>query len=127
MPLVEIFSGLSSPEALSRAAQVVHEVLVSALKIPPDDRFQLLRRIEPGMAYADAHYLGIERTSESLFIRITLRSGRTAEMKSALHRKIAENLVASVSVRPEDIFIVLVENELIDWSFGNGVAQYAKA
>jgi hypothetical protein len=30
-------------------------------------------------------------------------------------------------VRPEDLLIVLHENDLADWSFGNGVAQYVEA
>jgi hypothetical protein len=28
-------------------------------------------------------------------------------------------------LRAEDVLIVLTENDPVDWSFGNGIAQYA--
>jgi hypothetical protein len=34
-------------------------------------------------------------------------------------------VVELAGVRPEDVTIVLNENGLADWSFGNGIAQYA--
>jgi len=34
-------------------------------------------------------------------------------------------MVASVGMRPQDVFINLVENAKENWSFGNGEAQYA--
>jgi len=33
-------------------------------------------------------------------------------------------MTATGLVRAEDLLIVLHENDLADWSFGNGVAQY---
>ena len=59
-------------------------------------------------------------------IQITLRQGRTVEMKQALYRRIVENLAKAPGLRPEDVLICLVENDLADWSFGNGEAQYVK-
>jgi hypothetical protein len=47
------------------------------------------------------------------------------EMKQALYRGIADNLVADPGLRPEDVFINLVETSKENWSFGNGIAQYA--
>ena len=45
-------------------------------------------------------------------------------MKKAFYRGTVELLSAHAQVRPEDVLIGLTENDLIDWSFGNGVAQY---
>ncbi len=45
--------------------------------------------------------------------------------KQALYKAIAEGLSTSLKVRPEDVFITLVEVKKENWSFGNGVAQYA--
>ncbi len=47
-------------------------------------------------------------------------------MKQALYRRIAERLRDTAQVRPQDVFVTLVENDLPDWSFGDGVAQYVK-
>ncbi|HEX3504596.1 MAG TPA: tautomerase family protein, partial [Xanthobacteraceae bacterium] len=46
------------------------------------------------------------------------------EQKKALFRRIVDNLKASPGVRPEDVFINLVEVDPANWSFGHGIAQY---
>jgi len=57
-------------------------------------------------------------------VQITLRAGRSIDQKKALYRAVAENLHVRLGIRKQDVMIVLTENELIDWSFGNGEAQY---
>jgi 4-oxalocrotonate tautomerase len=54
-------------------------------------------------------------------VRIDVLEGRAPEQLAA----IARNLAANPGVRPEDVFVNLVEVAKEDWSFGNGVAQYA--
>jgi hypothetical protein len=44
-------------------------------------------------------------------------------MKKALYRDIVASLGRDPGLRPHDMLIVLVENDLVDWSFGNGEAQ----
>jgi phenylpyruvate tautomerase PptA (4-oxalocrotonate tautomerase family) len=97
--------------------------MTCTVNVPADDRFHILTEHASGLIF-DAHYLDIERSPNSVAIQITLRKGRTVEMKQALYRRIVENLAMQPGVRPEDILICLVENDLADWSFGNGVAQY---
>ena len=46
--------------------------------------------------------------------------------KQELYRRIVEKLTASPGLRPEDIFINLVEVLPENWSFGHGVAQYVQ-
>ena len=58
-------------------------------------------------------------------MQITLNPGRTLELKKALYARIAERLSQSPGVRPEDLFGNLVEVPKENWSFGNGIAQYA--
>lgn len=60
-----------------------------------------------------------------MFIQITLSEGRTVEQKKALYLAIAHGLEREAGVRPEDVFINLVEVRKENWSFGNGIAQYA--
>ena len=57
-------------------------------------------------------------------IQVTLREGRSTEVKQAFFKFIAEGLHQRVGIRREDVIINLVEDTLADWSFGNGVAQY---
>jgi 4-oxalocrotonate tautomerase len=53
-----------------------------------------------------------------------LRKGRTTETKKAFYRRTAELLQERTGLQPEDVLIALTENDLADWSFGNGIAQY---
>jgi phenylpyruvate tautomerase PptA (4-oxalocrotonate tautomerase family) len=60
-----------------------------------------------------------------VIIQITWNEGRTVEQKKALYKTIAQGLTATPGIRPEDVLINLVEVKKENWSFGNGVAQYA--
>ncbi|MDH3370048.1 MAG: tautomerase family protein, partial [Gammaproteobacteria bacterium] len=43
----------------------------------------------------------------------------------ALYKSIAEGLQKAIGLKQQDVFISLVEVKKENWSFGNGVAQYA--
>ncbi|MCY1437614.1 Tautomerase enzyme [compost metagenome] len=60
-----------------------------------------------------------------MVIQITMSEGRTVEQKKRLYKTIAESLHTELGVRLEDVFINLVEVKKENWSFGNGIAQYA--
>lgn len=126
MPLVRISHRAGVTDAHRRAlSDGVQEALATTVKVPADDRFHILTEHASGLIF-DPHYLGIERSPEWVVIQITLRKGRTVEMKQALYRRIVENLAKDPGLRPEDVMICLVENELADWSFGKGEAQYVR-
>src|SRR4051812_19688614 len=128
MPLVRISLQAGKPAAYRRqVADAVHEALVETMDVPAADRFQILTEHAADMLIVDRHYLGIERSDDVVIVQIHLRRGRTVAQKQALYRRIAERLHDAVGLRPEDAFVALVENELPDWSFGLGVAQYVKA
>ena len=47
------------------------------------------------------------------------------ELKKTFYKTLAERLNQEMSVRMEDVLISLVEVKKENWSFGNGIAQYA--
>jgi phenylpyruvate tautomerase PptA (4-oxalocrotonate tautomerase family) len=103
--------------------RVVYEALLS-VGVPDKDRFQVIGEHDADTFLFDPSYLGIERTDDLVIIQITWNEGRTVEQKKALYKAIAEGLTKSPGLRPEDVFINLVEVKKENWSFGNGVAQY---
>jgi phenylpyruvate tautomerase PptA (4-oxalocrotonate tautomerase family) len=126
MPLVRIDlrSGRSAEDRRA-IGEAVHRAMVETIKVPADDRFQVIaEHAAPGLVH-DPSYLGISRSDAVVFIQITLNTGRTVEMKKALYARIAELLAARPGVRREDVLVSLVEVSKENWSFGNGVAQYA--
>ena len=126
MPFAEIFTPAQRSISQNRhIADAVHHALVATIGIPADDRFQaILPGANTELLY-DPSYLGIERSPEFTLVRITFRRGRTVEQKRALYRAIAEGVSQATGIRPDDVMIVLVENDLPDWSFGKGIAQYS--
>ncbi len=126
MPLVRIDAPESrSAEELAAIGDGVHRALIEAIGIPEQDRFQVLSRHASGRLVFDRHYLGISRSDGVVFVQITMSLGRSVEQKKALYAGIVRNLGQSPGIRSEDVFVNLVEVVKEDWSFGNGVAQYA--
>src|ERR1044072_2235681 len=107
----------------------VHDALVDAIGIPPDDRFQVITGHDGTrrMVSYDDNYLGIHRDDDLVFVAITMRSGGTADQKQALYRRIAELAQDYAGPEPRNVLVTVTENEPLDWSFGDGVAQYARA
>ena len=52
-------------------------------------------------------------------------AGRAVEKKRAFYKAIADGLHDRLKLRREDVIISLIEVKKENWSFGNGVAQYA--
>jgi 4-oxalocrotonate tautomerase len=104
--------------------RIVYEALVS-VGVPENDRFQIVAEHEPENFLFDPNYLGIHRSNDLVIIQITWNESRTVEQKKALYKAIADRLSTTTSLRPEDVFINLVEVKKENWSFGKGMAQYA--
>lgn len=122
MPFVRIDTTADfSPEMQKKIADGVHAALVEAVRIPADDRFQVISTHAGGIIH-DRTYLGIHRSDEIVMIEIHLSFGRSLEIKQALFAAIHARLVAL----GEDIMVHLVETEAVNWSFGLGIAQYAE-
>jgi 4-oxalocrotonate tautomerase len=126
MPLVRISLRQGKPAAYRKAiADGVYDAMRSAFDVPEEDRFMVTSEHDEADFSYSANYLGIARSDNLMLIQITANNTRTTEKKKALYRAIAENLSKNPGVRPEDVFINLVEVLPENWSFGNGIAQYA--
>jgi len=126
MPLVRIdIRRHPDPTHLQKLGGVVYAALKQTIHVPDHDNFQVLTEHDGDRLVYDPQYLGIQRTDGQVFIQITLSEGRTVEQKKALYLAIAEGLNHEAGVRMEDVFINLVEVRKENWSFGNGIAQYA--
>lgn len=126
MPFVRISLVAGKSQAdLQAIADGVYQAMLATIAIPEGDRFQVIEEHQPGHLIADPTYMGIARSPDVVFIEITLKQERSVEQKKSLYRQIAGNLAAKPGLRKEDIMIMLRENQLEDWSFGNGEAQMA--
>lgn len=127
MPLVRISLARSNPERLRAIGDAVHQAMVDTISIPADDRFQILTMHESGELIYDRTFYGIERSEGFMAIQITLAAGRTKEVKTNLYSRMTELLKERAGVRPQDVFISLLEVGPEDFSLGDGRAQFAEA
>ena len=126
MPLVRIslLQGKNA-EYRKKIGEVVHQAMVETINCPALDRFQqITEHPKENFVYAPV-YLDIPHSDDLIIIQITLNEGRSVEQKQALYKAIAEGLNQAVGVKLQDVFVSLVEVKKENWSFGNGIAQYA--
>ena len=126
MPLVRIDIVEGTPPEFRKAiGEIVYNAMTEVINVPRDDKFQVITEHPMEELNFSDSYLGIQHTGGIIFIQITLNQGRAVEMKKAFYKRIAEDLHRQLKVRPEDVIINLVEVPKENWSFGNGIAQYA--
>lgn len=125
MPLVRIAVGEAvKPEKRELLAGAVYDAMRATIGIPEGDKFVVLTVHAGGELIADPNFMGMKRTDEFAVVQITLRRGRSTEKKQALYREIAALFEQRAAIVPDNVMIVLTENDLDDWSFGRGEAQY---
>ncbi|WP_027803001.1 tautomerase family protein [Paraburkholderia dilworthii] len=126
MPLTRIALRAGKPVEYRKAlTDGVQRALVATFNVPKDDIFMLITEHEAGNFVYDNQYLNVQRTDDLVMIQITLNNTRTLEQKKALYGRMVDELHESPGLRREDVLINLVEVLKENWSFGNGIAQYA--
>ncbi|CAJ0772842.1 hypothetical protein R8510_03028 [Ralstonia chuxiongensis] len=127
MPLVQVSLRRGKPAAYHQAIfDGVYRAMRETFNVPEDDRFMTLTEHDASTFSVSPSYFGIARSDDVVIIQITANNTRNLEQKQALYRRIVELLGDKPGVRPEDVFINLVEVLPENWSFGNGLAQYAQ-
>lgn len=126
MPLVRISLMKGKPKGFGKqVGGVVYRAMIDTINVPARDNFQIITEHDSNSLIYDSGYLDIPRTDDLVIIQITLNEGRSVEMKRAFYKVVADGLHRELGIRKEDVFISLVEVKKENWSFGNGVAQYA--
>lgn len=125
MPLIRICLRRGRPAAdLSAIVDGVYRALRATFEVPEDDLFAVVHQHEAEEFLFDPHYFGFQRSAGLVMIQLTVANTRGVTQKKALYAAIADNLNRAPSLRPDDIFVNLVEVKREDWSFGGGIAQY---
>lgn len=125
MPLVRISLRRGKSAAhLAALRRGIYEAMRDAFDVPEDDRFILIHQHDVDEFDCDKDYLGIDRSDDLVVVQVACRDSRSVAQKQAFYRRVVEQLAADPGLRPQDVFINLLETAKENWSFGNGVAQY---
>ena len=126
MPLIHISLRAGKPEAYRQAIfDSLYRAMREALDVPEDDQFMTITEHEPANFRTSASCYGVSRSEDVVYIQITVFNTRTADQKKALFRRTAELLGEDPGIRPEDVFVNILELAKENWSVGHGVAQFA--
>jgi 4-oxalocrotonate tautomerase len=125
MPLVRIDLRNGKAATYKKAiADGVYRALRETFIVPDEDRFIVVTEHDDDDFIYSPSYLNIERTDDLVFIQITVTNSRGVDQKKALFARIAALLSERPGLRPQDVFINLLEVTKENWSFGEGIAQY---
>lgn len=125
MPITHISMRAGKPVAHRQAIlDSIYRALREALNVPADDQFMTITEHE-ATNFRHGPYLGVARSDALLFIQITVFNTRTTDEKKALYRRMTELLGENPGIRPEDVFVTVLEAAKENWSVGHGVAQFA--
>jgi phenylpyruvate tautomerase PptA (4-oxalocrotonate tautomerase family) len=118
MPIIRIDIIAGKPIGYKHALLYgIHAALVSALKIPEEDRNQIVNE-----HFSMNFERRAGRTDKFTIIEITVFKGRSLDAKRALYQGIVENLGQDPGIEGNDILIVLNEPPLENWGIRGGNA-----
>jgi 4-oxalocrotonate tautomerase len=125
MPILHISLRAGKPEAYRQAIfDGLYRAMREALNVPEGDQFMTITEHgDANFRYGNAY--GVVRSSDVVYIQITVFNTRTPEQKKLLFRRIAELLGDNPGVRPEDVFVTVLDAPKENWSVGHGLTQFA--
>jgi hypothetical protein len=100
-----------------------HRAVLKSLGVPERDRYQLVNEHKASRMVVEDTGLGITRTKNVVIVSVTSRP-RSEEAKQLFYKELCRELQASCDIEPSDVMVSFVINSDVDWSFGNGVAQF---
>ena len=127
MPLVKIhvLEGQYDERRLSNVSKAVQDALMSILKVPPDDFFQIIHELPRNRFLHTRSFVGMKYSDDFILLEVAFISGRPKETRLALLKELNARIVAGAGISPDDLMVGLFEGPGENFSFGQGLAQRA--
>jgi phenylpyruvate tautomerase PptA (4-oxalocrotonate tautomerase family) len=127
MPLatIHVLEGRYDDRRLSALSKAVQDALISVLKIPSDDFFQIIHEHPRNRFLHTPLFLGMKYSDDFIVLEVAFISGRPKETRLALLKELNQRIVAGAGISPDDVMIQLSEAPGENFSFGQGLAQRA--
>ena len=127
MPLVKIhvLEGRYDERRLTNVSKAAQEALISILKIPSDDFFQIIHELPRNRFLHTPSFVGMQYSDDFMVLEVAFISGRPKETRLALLKELNQRIAAGAGISPDDVMIRLSEGPGENVSFGQGLAQRA--
>jgi phenylpyruvate tautomerase PptA (4-oxalocrotonate tautomerase family) len=122
---IHVLEGRYDERRLANVSQAVQDALISILKIPADDFFQIIHEVPRQRFRHTPSFLGLKYTDDFILLELAFISGRPKETRLALLKELNARIVAGAGISPDDVMIELIEAPGENFSFGQGLAQRA--
>ena len=124
MPLIRIDAIAGrTPEQVTRLLDAAHRAMLSAFQVPERDRYQIYEEHAAEYFIVQDTGLGIPRTNQVIVVTVISRP-RSQEAKQKFYAELCRELKNSCGIEASDVMVSIVTNTDVDWSFGNGRAQF---
>ncbi|MGB9256179.1 MAG: tautomerase family protein [Candidatus Korobacteraceae bacterium] len=124
MPLIRIDAVAGrTPEQVTRLLDAAHRAMLSAFQVPERDRYQIYQEHAAEHFIVQDTGLGIPRTKQVIVVTVISRP-RSQEAKQKFYAELCRELKNSCGIEASDVMVSIVTNTDVDWSFGNGRAQF---
>ena len=127
MPLakIHVLEGRYDERRLGNISKAIQDALISILKIPPDDFFQIIHVLPRNHFLHTPSFLGMNYSDDFIVLEIAFITGRPKETRLALLKELNARIVAGAGISPDDVIIQFSEGPGENFSFGQGEAQRA--
>jgi hypothetical protein len=127
MPIakIHVLEGRYDQQRLGHVSKAVQDALISILKIPSDDFFQIIHVLPRNRFLHTPSFLGLKYSDDLILLELAFISGRPKETRLALLKELNMRVVAGAGISPDDLMIQLSEFPGENFSFGQGLAQRA--
>jgi hypothetical protein len=127
MPIVTIhvLEGRYDDHRLASVSKAVQDALISILKVPSDDFFQIIHVLPRNRFLHTPSFLGMKYSDDFILLQVAFISGRPKETRLALLQELNARIAAGAGISPDDLMIWLSEEAGENFSFGQGLAQRA--
>jgi hypothetical protein len=122
---IHVLEGRYDERRLSNVSKAVQDALISVLKIPADDFFQIIHVLPRNRFLHTPSFLGMKYSDDFIVLAVAFISGRPKETRLALLKELNAGIVAATGISPDDLMIQLFESPGENFSFGQGLAQRA--
>ncbi len=125
MATIHVLEGRYDDRRLGNVSKAVQDALISILKIPSDDFFQIIHVLPRNRFLHTSSFLGMKYSDDFILLEVAFISGRPKETRLALLKELNARIVAGAGISPDDLMIQLSEEPGENFSFGQGLAQRA--
>ena len=127
MPIVKIhvLAGRYDERRLTNVSKAVQDALISVLKVPSDDFFQVIHVLPRNRLLHSPSFLGMSYSDDLILLEVAFISGRPKETRLTLLKELTAQIVERAGISPDDLLIQLSEAPGENYSLGQGLAQRA--